>query len=108
MSDEARIEAAFRVVMQRHGHPPKNHFGRISIDRSDIKAALAAADAAGDTVTVSRDDLRVYLTVIDDMASTIWNEWRGWPATPQEHLKDHAPDAVSAIARLRAIVEANT
>jgi hypothetical protein len=55
-------------------------------------AALAAVDAAGESVTVSRDDLRAVLDAF------------GWA-----DLRDTTPELKAALIRLqRRIVEANT
>lgn len=62
-------EAAWTAIMQRHNRDPRDHFARISLDRADIDAAIAAILPPG-SVVVSLSDLREIVN--DSGCSTVF------------------------------------
>jgi hypothetical protein len=87
MSDEARIDAAAKIIDESFDDVALgwSQAERMEFAQRIAIAALAAADAAGETVAVSRDDLRAALDSLEMFAA-----WQGSSATD----------------RLRAIVDA--
>jgi hypothetical protein len=93
MSDEARIEAAARMLAEwdRAGYWVEAKEPYRTVYRNFAKQLLAAADAVGETVTVSRDDLRTVLDLAELGRGDCWGD----------------EESGSTLDRLRAIVEAN-
>jgi hypothetical protein len=94
MSDEARIDAAAKIIDESFDDVALgwSQAERMEFAQRIAKVVLAAADAAGETVTVSRDDLRAVLELAD-----YWID-----------PSDVASQRLDPLDRLRAIVEANT